>query len=99
MLGAGPVTFEELIQREHNAIAAALAHASVPHIQVIAELARQQNLMAFNAIPYQVSFTGVLLACLPARLLSCSLARLLGAQHTYTILIDYTVHTLTTQTC
>ena len=48
------MTFEELIQREHEAIAAALAHADVPHIQVITELGRQQNLMAFNAIPYQV---------------------------------------------
>lgn len=51
---AGPLTFEDLIQREHEAIAAALAHADVPHIQVIAELANQQNLTAFNAIPYQV---------------------------------------------
>ena len=63
MLCAGPVTFEELIQREHDAIAAALAHADVPHMLVIAELARRQNLLAFNAIPYQVSCTDLLLPC------------------------------------
>ena len=48
------MTFAELIQREHAAIAEALAHADVPHIQVIAELARLQNLLAFNAVPFQV---------------------------------------------
>ena len=50
----GWVTFQSLVQRVHAAVAAALAHADVPQMQVVAELARQQQLLAFNAIPYQV---------------------------------------------
>ena len=44
----------DLVQRVHEGVAAALAHADVPQMQVVAELARRQQLLAFNAIPYQV---------------------------------------------
>ncbi len=45
----------DLVQRVHDGVAAALAHADVPQMQVVAELARRQQLLAFNAIPYQVN--------------------------------------------
>ncbi len=45
----------DLVQRVHEGVAAALAHADVPQMQVVAELARRQQLLAFNAIPYQVN--------------------------------------------
>lgn len=51
---AGELMFGELVQRVHETVATALAHADVAQMQVIAELARQQHLLAFNAIPYQV---------------------------------------------
>ena len=54
---AGSLTFTDLVQRVHSGVAAALAHADVPQMQVVAELARRQQLLAFNAIPYQVSTT------------------------------------------
>ncbi|KAL0031995.1 hypothetical protein WJX79_011002 [Trebouxia sp. C0005] len=50
------LTFVDLVQRVHDGVAAALAHADVPQMQVVAELARRQQLLAFNAIPYQVLF-------------------------------------------
>lgn len=53
-LRAGELTFRELVQRVHETVASALAHADVAQMQVIAELARRQHLLAFNAIPYQV---------------------------------------------
>jgi len=49
------LTFVDLVQRVHEGVAAALAHADVPQMQVVAELARRQQLLAFNAIPYQVN--------------------------------------------
>ena len=52
---SGELTFQDLVQRVHGTVASALAHADVAQIQIIAELARQQHLLAFNAIPYQVS--------------------------------------------
>jgi len=43
-----------LIQLIHRGVAEALAHADVPQMQVIAQLAKQQKLLPFNALPYQV---------------------------------------------
>ena len=51
---AACLTFTGLVERVHAGVAAALAHADVPAMQVQAELARRQQLLAFNAIPYQV---------------------------------------------
>ena len=51
---SGELTFQELVQRVHSTVASALAHADVAQLQIIAELARHQHLLAFNAIPYQV---------------------------------------------
>ncbi|KAL3134340.1 hypothetical protein ABBQ38_006597 [Trebouxia sp. C0009 RCD-2024] len=53
---AGQLTFSEVIQRVHNTVAEGLAHANVPQMQIIAELARKQKLMPFDAVPYQVLF-------------------------------------------
>ncbi|KAL3130149.1 hypothetical protein ABBQ38_008458 [Trebouxia sp. C0009 RCD-2024] len=53
---AGPLTFSEVIRRVHNTVAEGLAHADVPQMQVIAELARRQKLWPFDAVPYQVLF-------------------------------------------
>ena len=50
---AGDLSFKDLVQRVHGTVASALMHADVPQMQVIAELARRQQLLAFNAIPYQ----------------------------------------------
>ena len=50
----GELSFEEVVERVHGTVASALAHADVAQIQIIAELARHQHLLAFNAIPYQV---------------------------------------------
>ncbi|KAL3155304.1 hypothetical protein ABBQ32_013085 [Trebouxia sp. C0010 RCD-2024] len=55
-LAGSELTFRELVQRVHETVASALAHADVAQMQVIAELARRQHLLAFNAIPYQVLF-------------------------------------------
>ena len=52
-MSAGNLAFKDLVQRVHSTVASALAHANVPQMQVIAELARSQQLLAFNAIPYQ----------------------------------------------
>lgn len=52
---AGPCTFVDVIQRVHKTVADGLAHADVPSMQVMAQLASQQKLLPFNALPYQVS--------------------------------------------
>ena len=52
---AGQLTFADIIQRVHNTVAEALAHADVPQIRVIAELARKQKLLPFDVAPYQVA--------------------------------------------
>ncbi len=54
MSGAGLMTFVKVIERLHNTLAEALAHADVPQMQIISQLARQQRLLPFNALPYQV---------------------------------------------
>ena len=51
---AGPLTFLEVMRRVHNTVAEGLAHADVPQMQVIAELAQKQKLWPFDAVPYQV---------------------------------------------
>jgi len=45
----------DVIQRVHKTVADGLAHADVPSMQVMAQLASQQKLLPFNALPYQVS--------------------------------------------
>ena len=52
---AGPCTFVDVIQRVHKTVADGLAHADVPTMQIMAQLASQQKLLPFNALPYQVS--------------------------------------------
>lgn len=51
---AGPCTFVNVIQRVHKTVADGLAHADVPSMQIMAQLAGQQKLLPFNALPYQV---------------------------------------------
>ena len=51
---AGPCTFVDVIQRVHKTVADGLAHADVPSMQIMAQLASQQKLLPFNALPYQV---------------------------------------------
>jgi hypothetical protein len=51
---AGPCTFVDVIQRVHKTVAEGLAHADVPSMQIMAQLAGQQKLLPFNALPYQV---------------------------------------------
>ena len=51
---AGPCTFVDVIQRVHKTVADGLAHADVPSMQIMAQLAGQQKLLPFNALPYQV---------------------------------------------
>ncbi|DBA78501.1 TPA: hypothetical protein ACH3X2_007989 [Trebouxia sp. C0005] len=53
---AGPCTFVDVIQRVHKTVADGLAHADVPTMQIMAQLASQQKLLPFNALPYQVMF-------------------------------------------
>lgn len=44
----------DVIQRVHRTVAEGLAHADAPQMQVIAQLAGQQKLLPYNALPYQV---------------------------------------------
>lgn len=53
---AGLCTFVDVIQRVHKTVADGLAHADVPSMQIMAQLASQQKLLPFNALPYQVMF-------------------------------------------
>ena len=54
-LAAGPCTFVDVIKRVHKTVADGLAHADVPSMQIMAQLAGQQKLLPFNALPYQVT--------------------------------------------